>query len=78
MPNIRPGRNRGAGAADVWMFTGSVIDLASFVPRLPEMARKEALGSPLTWIVHPQTDGQNGQPALIPRRPSGLLLDRIA
>ena len=36
------------------MFTGSVIDLAPFVPQLPEMACKEALGSPLTWIVHPQ------------------------
>jgi hypothetical protein len=57
------------------MFTGSVIDLAPFVPQLPEMACKEALGSPLTWIVHPQTNGQDGQPALFPLRPFGLLLD---
>jgi hypothetical protein len=48
------------------MFTGSVIDLAPFVPQLPEMAGKEALGSPLTWIVHPQINGEDGQPALFP------------
>jgi hypothetical protein len=39
------------------MFTRSSIDLAPFVPRLLEMAYKEALGSPLAWIVYPQTNG---------------------
>jgi hypothetical protein len=43
------------------MFTGSVIDRAPFVPQLREMAYKEVLGSPLTWIVHLQTNGQNVQ-----------------
>jgi hypothetical protein len=33
------------------MFTGSVVDVAPFVPRLPEMAYKEALAAPLAWIV---------------------------
>jgi hypothetical protein len=33
------------------MFTGSVIDLAPFVPQLPEMVCKEAFGSRLAWIV---------------------------
>ena len=60
------------------MFTGTVIDLASFVPRLPEMAVKEALGPPLTWIVQPQTNEQNGQPERIPLRPFGLLFDSTA
>jgi hypothetical protein len=43
------------------MFTGAVIDLAPFVPQLCEVAYKEVLSSPITWIVHPQTNGQNGQ-----------------
>jgi hypothetical protein len=59
------------------MFTGSVIDLAPFVPQLPEMAGKEALGSPLAWVVHLQINGQDGQPALFPLRPFGLLLDSV-
>jgi hypothetical protein len=41
------------------MFTGSLIDLAPFAPQLPEMGGKEVLRSPLTSIVHPQTNGQN-------------------
>jgi hypothetical protein len=56
------------------MFTGSGIDLAPFVPQLPEMACKEALGSPLAWIVHPQINGQAGQPALFPLLHSGYCL----
>jgi hypothetical protein len=31
------------------MFTGSVIDLAAFIPELREMVCKEAFGSPLAW-----------------------------
>jgi hypothetical protein len=40
------------------LFTGSVFDLAPFVPQLPQMACKEAVDSPITWIVHLQTTNE--------------------
>jgi hypothetical protein len=41
------------GLRVLWMFADSVIDLAPFSPQLPEMAGKEALGSPLRKGRHP-------------------------
>jgi hypothetical protein len=38
-----------AGLRMLRMFTGSVIDLAAFIPELREMVCKEAFGSPLAW-----------------------------